>query len=81
MRGVPFHTSAQADMSARTAVIILNWNSHQITSDCIRSLLAMGDAGLEILVVENGSSDGSVKMLLREFLQGHRPLPGPALRG
>jgi len=54
-------------MSARTAVIILNWNSQQMTSDCIRSLLAMDATSYEVVLVDNGSSDGSVQSLAREF--------------
>jgi len=56
-------------MIARTAVIILNWNRHQMTADCVRSLLAMDGADFEILVVDNGSTDGSVERLPQEFPQ------------
>ena len=56
-------------MNARTAVIILNWNNHQMTSDCIRSLLAMDTKSYEVVVVDNGSSDGSAQRLAREFPQ------------
>jgi N-acetylglucosaminyl-diphospho-decaprenol L-rhamnosyltransferase len=56
-------------MNARTAVIILNWNNHQMTSDCISSLLAMDAKSYEVVVVDNGSSDGSAQRLAREFPQ------------
>ncbi len=56
-------------MSARTAIIVLNWNSHQMTADCIRSLVAMDASDSEIVVVDNGSSDGSEQHLRREFPQ------------
>jgi len=56
-------------MSARTAIIILNWNSPQLTADCIRSLLAMDAKDYEVVVVDNGSSDGSAQWLPREFPQ------------
>ena len=55
--------------SLSTAVIILNWNSHRMTSECISSLLAMDAANFEILLVDNGSTDGSAHMLPQEFPQ------------
>jgi hypothetical protein len=54
-------------MSARTAVIILNWNSREMTADCIRSILAMDATKYDIMVVDNGSRDGSVSYLRNEF--------------
>lgn len=53
----------------KTTVVVLNWNSHDMTADCIRSLLAMDATDFEILVVDNGSRDGSVEILPREFPQ------------
>jgi GT2 family glycosyltransferase len=52
-----------------TTVVVLNWNSHEMTAECIRSLLAMDSADFEILVVDNGSTDGSVELLPQEFPQ------------
>lgn len=54
-------------MPARTAIIILNWNSHQMTAECIRSILAMDSSDYEIMVVDNGSRDDSVRHLQEEF--------------
>ena len=54
-------------MSASTAVIILNWNGYQMTSDCIRSLMAMDAEDHEVVVVDNGSTDGSAGLLARDF--------------
>src|SRR5258708_37117633 len=56
-------------MAARTAVVILNWNSHQMTSECVRSVLAMDATNFEIIIVDNGSTDGSAQILPREFPQ------------
>jgi GT2 family glycosyltransferase len=55
--------------TSRTTVVLLNWNSNEMTAECIRSLLAMDGADFEILVVDNGSTDGSVEMLTQEFPQ------------
>jgi GT2 family glycosyltransferase len=56
-------------MSARTSIIILNWNSHEMTAECIRSLRAMDISDFEIIVVDNGSSDGSPDKLISQFPQ------------
>jgi GT2 family glycosyltransferase len=56
-------------MTSRTDIIILNWNNYQMTAECIRSLLVMDAANYGILVVDNGSSDGSAEMLSKEFPQ------------
>ena len=56
-------------MTARTALIILNWNNHQLTSECVRSVLALDAVNFEIIVVDNGSSDGSAQILAQEFPQ------------
>ena len=54
-------------MSSRTFAIILNWNSGEMTAECIQSLLAKDSSDYEIVVVDNGSSDGSVEHLRRRF--------------
>jgi GT2 family glycosyltransferase len=38
-----------------------------MTAECIRSLQAMDSSSFEILVVDNGSADGSAEKLAREF--------------
>jgi GT2 family glycosyltransferase len=54
---------------SKTTVVVLNWNSHEMTAECIRSLLAMDVADFEIIVVDNGSTDGSMERLPQEFPQ------------
>jgi len=54
-------------MMARTAIIILNWNSGEMTAECIRSLLSMTASDYEIIVVDNGSKDGSADYLQEQF--------------
>ena len=51
------------------SVIIVNWNRAALLRSCLESLARQQGAELEILVVDNGSSDGSPKMVLREFPQ------------
>ena len=43
--------------------IVLNYNGREMTLSTVASLLALDYPALEILVVDNGSSDGSVERL------------------
>jgi GT2 family glycosyltransferase len=50
----------------KTVIVVLNWNSYDMTRECIGSLLAMektGSGSFEILIVDNGSRDGSAERL------------------
>jgi len=48
----------------RVSIIILNWNSYQVTLDCLLSLQKIDYANFEIVLVDNGSIDGSPAKLL-----------------
>ena len=50
--------------------VLVNWNLKQDTIDCIRSLLAAGLPLESIVVVDNGSTDGSVTALAESFGHG-----------
>ena len=55
--------SAAADHPAswpRVAVIVVNWNGWRHTIECLESLRRMTYPSFEVIVVDNGSSDGSV---------------------
>ena len=47
--------------------VIINWNLKQDTADCIASLQKSGLALNRIIVVDNGSTDGSVEFLREVF--------------
>lgn len=51
------------------SVIIVNWNGRDALERCLRSLSpgAIGAGATELIVVDNGSSDGSVELLERVF--------------
>jgi GT2 family glycosyltransferase len=53
----------------RVAVVVLNWNGRQVLYDCLQSLMASHYPALEIVVVDNGSSDGSSQMVQTGFPQ------------
>lgn len=50
-------------MSARLAVVLVNWNRWQDTIECLESLLA-SSTDLKIIVVDNASTDGSSEKIL-----------------
>lgn len=54
-------------MSAPVWAVIVNWNAADLTSECIQSLQDCGYEDLTILVVDNGSEDGSGAELERKF--------------
>ena len=56
----------------RTAVLVLNWRQPDVTADCVDSLLAGGVPPEDVLVVDNGSGDGSAERLAARF--PHVPL-------
>ena len=56
-------------------VVVINWNGGSVLLQCIESLKAQTTGGLEILLWDNGSTDGSPEQAA-ELLQG----PGPTLR-
>ncbi len=51
----------------RTAIILLNWNSYEHTANCIQSLHACQGEGFDIIVVDNGSQDGSMQEIRDNF--------------
>jgi GT2 family glycosyltransferase len=47
----------------RVAVVVLNWNGRQATSDCVDALLELSYENRSPIVVDNGSTDGSAAAL------------------
>jgi GT2 family glycosyltransferase len=43
-------------------IVVLNWNNAKETLTCLDSLSGLDYPGLEVLVVDNGSTDGSVEI-------------------
>ena len=52
---------------AKVSIIILNWNGLQDTVECLESLTKITYPNYEIIIVDNGSSDGSVETLRSKF--------------
>ncbi|MFB6199675.1 MAG: glycosyltransferase family 2 protein [Candidatus Nanohaloarchaea archaeon] len=49
------------------AIIVLNWNNYEDTAECLESLEDVEYPNYEVIVVDNGSTDGSL-MNLRKYL-------------
>lgn len=49
------------------SVIIVNRNTRQLLEDCLKAVYAQDLPGLEVLVVDNGSTDGSTEMIQARF--------------
>lgn len=54
-------------MNKSVSIIILNWNSHQDTIECVESCLALDYTPYEIVLVDNASADGSEDILRKAF--------------
>ena len=54
--------------SPPVSVIILNHNGKQVIERCLSSVLASNYPNFEIIVVDNGSTDGSVEVVRDRFL-------------
>lgn len=53
-------------MAALTAIVV-NWNGEHLLPECLESLSHQSLNGLEILLVDNGSSDGSLDLVRSRF--------------
>ncbi|HEX2924245.1 MAG TPA: glycosyltransferase family 2 protein [Chloroflexota bacterium] len=56
---------------ARISAVVVNWNTRDLLRRCLLSLYASAgvDNSLEVLVVDNGSTDGSPELVRSEFPQ------------
>jgi len=48
-------------------IFTLNWNGKQITIDCVESILKSDYQNFKVVVIDNGSIDGSPTVLRKEF--------------
>lgn len=54
-------------MFPKVSIIILNWNGKEDTIECLESLKNITYPNYEILLVDNGSTDGSVKFFKERY--------------
>ena len=48
-------------------IFVLNWNGKKITLDCLHSLDKVTYSNVNIVLIDNGSTDGSVNLIKKEF--------------
>ena len=53
--------------NVRARIVVLNWNGRAWLESCLAALLAQNLAQSEVVVVDNGSSDGSAEFVRRHF--------------
>ncbi|UCH09593.1 MAG: glycosyltransferase family 2 protein [Fidelibacterota bacterium] len=51
----------------KVVAIILNWNGRELVLRCLRSLMKLHYGNINLIVVDNGSEDDSVKAITEEF--------------
>ncbi|MFL6312455.1 MAG: glycosyltransferase family 2 protein [Terriglobales bacterium] len=51
----------------KVSIIVLTWNSYDVTRDCLLSLRKIDYPAFEVVLVDNGSVDGSGKKLAQDF--------------
>lgn len=49
------------------AAIVVNWNTADLLDDCLHSLRDHGPADMQVIVVDNGSTDGSAAMVAERW--------------
>ena len=49
------------------SVVIVNWNGRHLLGECLDSLLAQDVRGIEIILVDNGSQDGSAEYVRERY--------------
>src|SRR2546421_10680034 len=56
----------QTPPAPRVSIVILNWNTRELTLQCLYSLKhALGDLHAQIIVVDNDSTDGSAAAIAK----------------
>jgi GT2 family glycosyltransferase len=77
----PDHTVAAVladyDPSIPASVVVVNWNGREHLEVCIRSVLRQTLPGVEIVLVDNASNDGSVGFVQSQFGAAVRVLEQP----
>jgi GT2 family glycosyltransferase len=55
------------ERQCKVAVIVLNWNGRDITAECLESLQLVTYPNFEVILVDNGSADGSAEFFRRNY--------------
>jgi len=68
-----------ADSPPEISVVVVKWNRREYLRACLDSLATQRGVNFEVIVVDNGSSDGSVEMAREQF--GAEVIANPANLG
>src|SRR5207253_816896 len=49
------------------SVVVVNWNGKPLLADCLQSLRSQTFADVEVIIVDNGSTDGSAEWVRQNF--------------
>ena len=67
---VPSCLRGESPGQPEVSVVVVNWNTRDLLRECLASVVAqMREVGVELLVVDNASTDGSAEMVRQEFPQ------------
>lgn len=61
----------EKNLSCRVVLVILNWNGRRYLSPCLSSVFAQEFRDFAVVLVDNGSTDGSVELVRVRFPQVH----------
>ena len=65
---MPFHTPGPQGEAPAVSVVVVNWNRRELLRGCLQSIAIQAGVSYEIIVVDNGSTDGSLDAV-SEFKQ------------
>jgi GT2 family glycosyltransferase len=51
----------------KVCIVVLTWNNYELTRDCLYSVRKLDYSNFEVILVDNGSGDGSPERLAAEF--------------
>ena len=75
------HSLSAYDPAVPVSAIVVNWNGREHLDTCFGSLLRQTLPGIESIMVDNGSTDGSVKFVRARFGDAVRILALPTNAG
>ena len=58
-------------ITADLSIVIVNWNTRELLRDCLRAVAVTTGVTCEVIVVDNGSTDGSAAVVATEFPTVH----------
>ncbi|MBI4473717.1 MAG: glycosyltransferase family 2 protein, partial [Acidobacteria bacterium] len=61
------HTPSFMPASPSVTIVIVNWDGKHLLEECLPSVIEAAGNSADILVVDNGSRDGSVELIKQQF--------------